>query len=113
MFEDWKEHPKEQVDPTLLWEYDLKSEEWDWNVMAPRVVERVIERGQERDYYAILQLYGGFGNVREIVKQIRHLSPCDENWAAFVFHLKREEMLCYKRRQFRKEHFGGHFPPFS
>jgi len=33
------------------------------------VVERVIERGAENDFYAIFKLYGGPKGVREIVKK--------------------------------------------
>lgn len=40
----------------LLWEYDTASPEWDWDVMAPRVAQRVIQYGEVSDYYALLQM---------------------------------------------------------
>lgn len=53
--------------------------------------------GDVNDYYAMLQLYGGFQNVAEIVKKIPVLSPRDLNWACFLFKIKKEDTLCYKR----------------
>ena len=63
-FDDWKEHKKETISKALLWEYDTNSPYWDWNKMSKTVVQRVIERGREEDYYAMFQLYGGFENVK-------------------------------------------------
>lgn len=69
--------------------------------MAARVVLRVIQYGNTDDYYAMMQLYGGFDNVRKIVRQIPYLSPKDLNWACFVFHIKKEDTLCYTRKSSR------------
>ena len=63
MFEDWKTHRPEEISKALLWEYDTDAPTWDWEYMKPLVVERVIERGNISDYYALLQRYGGFGPV--------------------------------------------------
>ena len=59
MWSDWKEQIKHQpkVRHSLLWEYDLCS--FDWQYMRALVVERVIERGWDEDYYALFALYGG------------------------------------------------------
>lgn len=82
MFQDYKEHPKLRISASILWEYDITSPSWDWNHMAERVVQRVIQYGTENDYIAMLQLYGGFENVAEIIKRITDLSPKDLNWAS-------------------------------
>lgn len=103
MFEDWNTHKRENISKSLLWEYDLDSPEWDWDYMKRTVVERVIERGNINDYYAMLQQYGGFENVREIVKQIPKLSPIDMNWVCVLFNLKKEEIKCYTHKQLRAE----------
>lgn len=103
MFEDWSTRKRESISKFLLWEYDLDSPGWDWDYMKRTVVERVIERGNINDYYAMLQQYGGFENVREIVKQIPKLSPMDMNWVCVLFKLKKEELQCYTRNQLRAE----------
>lgn len=102
-FEDWKTHEKESVSKALLWEYNTNSEKWDWNKMSKTVVARVIERGRENDYYAILQMYGGVNAVRNIVKEIPCLSDKDMNWCCALFNLRKEEMLCYRRALSRKK----------
>ncbi len=103
MFEDWNTHKKESISKSLLWEYDLDCPQWDWDYMKHTVVERVIERGNMSDYYAMLQQYGGFENVREIVKQIPKLSSMDMNWVCRLFKLKKEELKCYTRSRLRAE----------
>lgn len=102
MFQDYKEHPKLRISASILWEYDTTSPSWDWNHMAERVVQRVIQYGTENDYIAMLQLYGGFENVAEIIKRIPDLSPKDLNWACFAFNVRKEDTLCYTRKYSRR-----------
>ena len=87
----------------MLWEYDTDAPTWDWEYMKPLVVERVIERGNISDYYALLQRYGGFGPVRDVVRRLPRLSPIDQNWVCRLFHLNKEELACYTRNQSRAE----------
>lgn len=100
MFEDYKSHPKQSVNPAILWEYDINSPRWNWEDMKVRVVQRVLQYGDKNDYYAILQMYGGFEGVAEIVKQVPTLSPKDLNWACFLFHVKEEETLCFQKKSY-------------
>ena len=106
MFDDYKTYPRQSVSPVILWDYDTTSPEWDWNVMAPRVAQRVIQYGEANDYYALLQMYGGFEKTAEIVRRIPSLSGKDLNWACFLFNLKKEEMECYRRKSLRRERIG-------
>lgn len=101
-FEDYKTHKKEHISPAILWEYDLSSKDWDWNKMSKTVVQRVIERGREGDYYAMLQMYSGFEGVRKIVKEIPYFSKKDMNWCCVLFDLKKEELWSYNRMLSRK-----------
>lgn len=50
-FSDYKQHPITNINPTLLWEFDLAN--FDYQDMRNVVVQRVIERGRFNDYYAI------------------------------------------------------------
>lgn len=92
------------LEPTLFWEYDLENFDW-WNSRR-LVVQRVIERGDPDDYEAMYKLYGGKGKVREIVKEVRELSPIDLNFVCRYFKIDKEEMECYKRAQLRKKRLG-------
>ena len=63
------------------------------------VVKRVLEYGRKEDYYAMLQLYGGFEKVGEIVMRIPVLNPKEAEWGRRLFNLDKEKMLCYKRQR--------------
>jgi len=106
MFQDWKIKIKDnpQVSPHLLW--DVDKSKIDWEKMKVFVVERVIERGDENDYYAIFLLYGGPEGVREIVKKAVFNDPKDEALARVLFDLKKKDLECYKRRLLRKKRLG-------
>lgn len=106
MFKDWKEYPHKEITPSLLWEYDLNSPDWDWDYMKVTVVQRVIELGRIDDYYAMFQKYGGFNNVANIVKQIPKLSPINMNWVCTLFNLEKEYLLCYTKMLSRKKLFN-------
>jgi hypothetical protein len=72
------------------------------------VVQRVIERGNENDWYALFKLYGGTKGVREIIKQIRSvLHPVDEAFVRTVFNLKKEDLICYERKRLRELHLNS------
>lgn len=105
MFQDWKEKVQENpcVSKHLLWEYDL--EDFDWDDMQTLVVQRVIERGRPNDFYAILKLYGGIDGVKEIIKKIpQPLHPKDLAFVCTVFHLKKDDLLCYTKKLLREQH---------
>jgi len=111
MFNDWKERIKDnpQIFKGLLWDVNTSNmTDDDWQRMKLFVVQRVIERGKEDDYYAIFKLYGGPKGVREIIKQIRSvLHPKDESFVRTVFNLKKEDLICYERRRLRELHLNS------
>jgi len=106
MFQDWKERIKNnpQVSPHLLW--DVDNSKIDWEAMKVFIVERVIERGDENDFYAIFRMYGGPEGVREIVKKTTFTDPRDEAMARALFNLKISDLECYERRRLRKKHLN-------
>ena len=106
MFHDWKEKFTEnpQIRPHLLWDVNLAKV--DYQKMKVFIVERVIERGDEDDFYTIFQLYGGPEGVREIVKKANFYDPRDETLARVLFDLKKKDLECYKRKRLRKKHLG-------
>ena len=83
------------VSPSLLWEYDLS--DFDWWKSRKVVVQRVLERGGLRDYYAAFRLYGGIEGFREIVKEV----------PSVVFGLRKEELRCYTRKLSREKLFNS------
>ena len=102
IFDEYKTYTGEvSISPSLLWEYDLSH--FDWWKSRKIVVQRVIERGWLKDFYAAFNLYGGIEGFREIVKEVPDLSPRDMNFVCIVFNLKKEELKCYTRKQLRNK----------
>lgn len=90
-----------EISPTLLWEYDLDT--FDWEKSKRLVVQRIIERGRLEDFAAGIKLYGGIEAFREIIKEVRHLGPKDMTFVCHYFNLKKEELECYKRKLLREQ----------
>ena len=111
MFEDWKQRIKNnpQVSKFLLWDIDTSNlSDEDMQRMKVFVVHRVVELGDENDFYAILRLYGGFEGVREAIKQIPAvLHPRNESFVRLVFNIKKEDLICYERKRLREQHLNS------
>ena len=100
IFDEYKTYTGEvSISPSLLWEYDLSC--FDWWKSRKIVVQRIIERGWLKDFYAAFKLYGGIEGFREIIKEVPSLSPRDMNFVCVVFNLKKEELKCYTRKLLR------------
>jgi hypothetical protein len=106
IFDDWEEKSEgQQIYRHLFWEYNMS--EFDWHAMQKLVVQRVIERGGMNDFYAAIRLYGGLDKFKEIIKKIRYLSDRNISFISIVFDLKKEELLCYTRKQWREKHLSS------
>lgn len=58
IFDDYKKYKDLcSVSPTLLWEYNLS--DFDWWKSRKIVVQRILERGWLKDFYAAFNIYGG------------------------------------------------------
>jgi hypothetical protein len=101
LFSDYTEHNIKEVNPKLLWEYDLT--DFNYHDMRNVVVQRVVERGWPDDFYAILNLYGHQG-VREAIKEIPTLNKVDTNFVSVVFNIPLNELKCYNEKQSKETH---------
>lgn len=104
ILKDYKKHTGATIDPSLLWEYNLK--EFDFQQMRNLVVQRVIERGWPADWWAILNLYGENG-VKEAIKVIPYLNDMDMNFVSVAFDIPFEKMKCYERKRSRPQHWNS------
>lgn len=101
-FDDWKEKSKgAEISTTLLWEYDLTH--FDWQEMSTVVIQRIIERGWMKDFYAAIRLYGGIENVKKIIRNIPVLSEKDMNFVCAAFGLEKKDLKCYTRKLLREK----------
>ncbi len=74
---------------------------FDFQKMRVVVVQRVLERGDMDDFYAILNMYGMKG-VREAFCDVPYMNARDMNFVCFYFKLKKEDLKCFKRQQLRQ-----------
>lgn len=90
----------ERVRPSLLWEYDLTS--FDWQAMRAIVVQRVCERGLLTDFYGILRLYG-YKAIQEIIRnEIKcFYNSIDLEFTCFLFNIEITETHAYKHTEER------------
>jgi hypothetical protein len=94
--EDYKKHPDAKVNPILLWEYDLA--DFDFQQLRDVVVQRVIERGWPKDWWAVLNMYGEKG-VKAAIKSISYLNDKDMNFVSKAFEIPLTEMKCYEKKR--------------
>lgn len=106
IFDEYKQYTGElSISPSLLWEYDLSR--FNWWKSRKIVVQRIIERGWLKDYYAAFHLYGGIEGFREIIKEVPYLSARDMNFVCVLFNLKKEELACYTRKLLREQRLNS------
>ena len=99
-FDDYINYSDAKIRKSLFWDYNMDL--FDWQKMQIVVTKRVIERGAIEDFYGLLNLYG-IENVKKNIKEIPYLNDKDMNFAAKIFNIKKENLLCYTRKQLRPQ----------
>lgn len=100
MWSNWKkEEGKNGAIPSqLLWDVDMAR--FDWHKGRALVAQRVAERGDLDDFYAMFSLYGGVDEVRNIYKnEVTELNPRALTFISVAFNLKKEEIKCYTHKR--------------
>ena len=69
---------KPNIRPHLLWEYDLET--FNWKKSYKIVIERVIQRGDLKDWYEIMAFYT-LEEIKETIVWSKQLDPRDKNFA--------------------------------
>lgn len=103
-FDGYEQHTNENVNPALLWEYDLTC--FDFNDMRNVVVQRVVERGWKADWYAILNMYS-LNGVKQAIKEIPYLNEKDMQFASLVFDIPFNEMKCFSNKPSMPAHWNS------
>jgi hypothetical protein len=100
MWSDWKEKKQlsYNIPNRLLWDMDLQR--FDLQKGRALIAERVAERGNLEDFYAMFSLYGGIKKVRDIYKnEVGSLNPRALAFICAAFNLEKEEMKCYIQKR--------------
>lgn len=100
MFNDWISREQVPIPRWLLWDYNVDADYINWDNMKTLIAERVLIRGGDQEWLALLQRYDGKDNAAEIVKQIKVLpdKPCVK-FAMCVLGIDRKDMLCLNREK--------------
>ena len=87
----------------LFW--DQRYDEIDWVNGYRNIIARVIERGNEADWQEMLRFYGRDSVINALLHEIKYLPDFAIEDACNYFNLRKEELLCYTRKQLRKGHW--------
>lgn len=104
LFDAYRKYAETKINPTLLWEYDLSK--FDYSEMRNMVVQRVVERGWPKDWFAILNLYGEEG-VKEAIKSLPYLNEKDIQFVSTVFQIPLQQLACFTKKQSRLAHWNS------
>lgn len=72
-----------EISPHLLWEYDLST--FDYDRSKSVVIERVIERGNLKDWQEIKRYYG-VTEILKVAKSSKQLSKKDKDFTEIFVH---------------------------
>jgi hypothetical protein len=87
----------------LFW--DQRYEAIDWVQGYRSIMARVIERGTEDDWREMLRFYGWDNTVHALLQEIKYLPDYAIETVCTYFKLRKEDLLCYTRKQSRKGHW--------
>lgn len=84
--------------PKFFWEY--KYEKIDWEEAYKMVIERIVERGEQKEVDELVRFYG-YGRVIKALKEEIYFMPDFgiANAIKFFPELTREQMYCYINRK--------------
>ena len=81
-----------------FWDVDMDKLDYDSAIL--NILERIILKGTEGDFFAIRKFYGD----KKIRKEIIHakcLAPKEVNFCCLIFKLKTTDFIYYKEGQFK------------
>ena len=87
----------------LFWDMDLRK--IDWPNHARTIITRVIERGSDDEWVELIRFYGLERVLYTLKFESTYFPPHAIVRVCEYFHLKEEELRCYKREPWRKGHW--------
>lgn len=95
--------PKPDLPRRFFWEFIY--DKIDWQENASTVIERILERGSTPHWQELIRYYGKEYIITSLKECITFLpNECIEETSLF-FNIKKEDMLCYKRKQLHPGHW--------
>jgi hypothetical protein len=87
---------KPDLSKSLFWDIDIST--LDAGKHARFIIERVLMRGNLKDWQELKAFYG-LQKIREEALQIRFLDKKTLNFCHVLFNIKKEEFRCYNTEQ--------------
>lgn len=87
----------------LFWEF--RYDDIEWREEYRTVIARVIERGTPENWTEIIRFYGEAFVVGAIKNEIVFLADYAIRKVCAYFHLREEELLCFRRKQSKPGHW--------
>lgn len=79
----------------LLW--DMNHSQFDYQSGIQIIVERVVMRGNSKDWQKMYELYP-LESIKDAIRKIPWLSERDMHFVHILFDIPLTEMECYKRK---------------
>jgi len=94
---------KPSVDPRWFWDFDFAK--IDWLKSYKTIIARIIERGDKSEWQEIVRFYGRDKVIDALKNEIVFLPDYSIEDVCTYFDLKREDLLCFTRKQSRPGHW--------
>ena len=92
---------QERPDVDLRWFWDFDVTKIDWRKSHRTIIARIIERGTSTEWQELLRFYGHDKVINALKNEIVFLPDYSIPDVCKYFNLKREDLLCYTRKQSR------------
>lgn len=96
-------HEKPDLPRRLFW--DFRYDDIEWKAEYLTVIARVLERGSKEEWKEMIRFYGEAKVVHALKKEIKFLADYAIEEVCDYFPLRKEELLCYTRKQSRPGHW--------
>jgi hypothetical protein len=94
---------KPNLPERLFWDWNFNKIDWKKHSLA--VIDRVIEKGNKEEWKEVVRYYGEAMIINALKKEIKYLPDYAIDDVCGYFHLKKEELACYERKQSRRGHW--------
>lgn len=87
----------------LFW--DFRYDDIEWKTEYLTVIARVLERGSKEEWKEMIRFYGEPKVIHALKKEIKFLADYTIEDVCDYFPLRKEELLCYIRKQSKPGHW--------
>jgi hypothetical protein len=94
---------KPDLPARLFW--DFRYDDIDWKAEYLTVITRVIERGNAAQWIEMIRFYGEPAVIHALQHDIAFLADYAIEEVCKYFPLRKEELLCYTRKQSKPQHW--------